>query len=653
MNSFSHDFEAAVKLIHDNLYASSNIRTPEELQDEFTKVFLSCQQLLRSGGFKFSLTAPNDDDAEFSQIEESFSAYKKEHSDYQSNIQIELDPKSSVMVARSLLTFDLLSTDRDWLGDALEVFRSTAAKRLGGQFFTDQRVTDFAINLLGFEPSKHVFVDTCAGTGGFLIAASKKISTSKTAKEKGIFGIEIDPKLSHLANATLKHLRPNQTPKVYNADSLHDRGWTSETSSKVNEKVVDMIASNPPFGIKITIKDPKIIDSYDLSRIWTSQEDGWERTSRVTFRAPDILFLERNLKLVKPGTGRIALVLPYQILSGPRTGYVREWLLRHARLLAVVDLPDDTFQPWTGTKTALVMAERREVPLEKWEPEDYPIFMAVSEHIGHDRRGKPVLDENGAIYTDLPDIQETYQDWLASGRLENPSSKGFVISASEIGKENDLRINASFFNPKASQLRDEFVIGKSTNNYEVRRFGDLVEAIVCPGRFKRKYVDTHVEGIPFLGGSNIVQFSVQTKKFLAKDDPHLSDLIVKAGWLLVTRSGSTGIVSSVPKTWDGVAMSDHVIRIVPKENSEIPIEYLEAYLRSELGQKLISAEVFGSVIDEITPGQIAALPVPIPKNEATLASIVSTQKKANSGREAAANSTVRAVEEIDSFHESF
>ena len=49
---------------------------------------------------------------------------------------------------------------------------SGVAKRLGGQFFTDQRVTRLAVDLLEYDPAKHDFVDICSGTGGFLIAAA-------------------------------------------------------------------------------------------------------------------------------------------------------------------------------------------------------------------------------------------------------------------------------------------------------------------------------------------------------------------------------------------------------------------------------------------------------------------------------------------------
>jgi restriction endonuclease S subunit len=125
----------------------------------------------------------------------------------------------------------------------------------------------------------------------------------------------------------------------------------------------------------------------------------------------------------------------------------------------------------------------------------------------------------------------------------------------------------------------------------------MVSRIFCPGRFTRKYVDEESGGVPFLGGANILHFSVNTRKFLSKDDPNLEELIVREGWLLITRSGSTGIVSSVPKAWDGVAISEHVIRVVPDKSKPVSAEYLEAYLRSDLGQNLIAAGVFGSVID--------------------------------------------------------
>ena len=642
----NHEFESAIMAIFDHLYATSNIKLPEELSAEVTKVLLTIQWARKSNRlpeFQFagSFTAKD--------LKSLFSEYVLDAGHYKGKSKLVLDEKSLIYVYDKLSLYDVESAERDWLGDALEVFRATTSKRLGGQFFTDQRVTDLALGILNYRPATDLFVDTCAGTGGFLIAAAK-IAKRDGENPFGIKGIELDSTLSHMANSTLQNYLEPLGGAVFNSDSLVSDNWTPATRASIPEGSIDLIASNPPFGTKITIKDEEILSRFELGHVWSKTSSGWSKTNRTTPRAPDILFLERNLNLVKPGTGKIALVLPYQILSGPKTGYIRDWLLRHARVLAVIDLPDDTFQPWTGTKTSLLVAERRDKPLQSWTGESYPVFMSIAEQIGHDRRGKPVLNESGEILCDLPEIGLEYQSWSEDPMTKVSSPKCFIADAAQVTLESDLRLNAGFFSPSAHSARENLQIGSVQKDFRVERFGDLVSNIFCPGRFKRNFVEDGTGGLPFLGGANILHFSINTKKYLSKDDPNLQELIVREGWLLITRSGSTGIVSSVPKAWDGVAISEHVIRVIPDESKRISAGYLEAYLRSQLGQELIAAGVFGSVIDEITPEQIAELPVPIPTDPHVLDRVTEIQTVANEGRQLAADSTVRAIEEITKFH---
>ena len=642
----NHEFESEIMGIFNHLYATSNIRLPEELSIEVTKVLLLMQWGRLAGKLpKFQLAGGLSS----KELKSLFAEYVKASRHYKGSTQLLLNDKSLVYVYDRLEMYDVESVERDWLGDALEVFRATASKRLGGQFFTDQRVTDLALDILGYDPKKHLFVDTCSGTGGFLIAAAK-VAKRAGVKPAGIRGIEIDSTLAHMANSTLQNYMETADTVVETADSLSSKDWSKTTKKHVPEGLVDLIASNPPFGTKITTKDESVLSEFELGHVWSKSQTGWIKTDRVTPRAPDILFLERNLKLVKPGTGKVALVLPYQILSGPKTGYIREWLLRNAIVIAVVDLPDDTFQPWTGTKTSLLVAQRRAKPLPKWDEESYPVFMAMTEEIGHDRRGKPVLDADGEILTDLPGVGEEFQKWSNKSIKKISSPKAFISDAAQVCLESDLRLNAAFFSPNAHSARENLQIGTVNKDFRVERFGDMVGRIFCPGRFTRKYVEEDSGGVPFLGGANILHFSVNTRKFLSKDDPNLEELIVREGWLLITRSGSTGIVSSVPKAWDGVAISEHVIRVVPDKSKPVSAEYLEAYLRSELGQNLIAAGVFGSVIDEITPEQISELPVPLPTRPSAIAKVSDFQTQANEGRQLAAYSTVRAIEEITEFH---
>jgi type I restriction enzyme M protein len=89
----------------------------------------------------------------------------------------------------------------------------------------------------------------------------------------------------------------------------------------------------------------------------------------------------------------MAMVIPNGILNNPSLSYVRHWLLRHVQILAVVDMQRDLFQPANDTQTSIVLMRRLnagEVAQAEAKGLDYPIFMAVAEKIGHDKRGNVI-----------------------------------------------------------------------------------------------------------------------------------------------------------------------------------------------------------------------------------------------------------------------
>ena len=350
---------------------------------------------------------------------------------------------------------------------------------------------------------------------------------------------------------------------------------------------------------------------------------------------PDILFTEQNLRLLRPG-GRLAIVLPYQLLSGPQCVWFRKWLIEQTEIRAVVDLPADTFQPYTGTKTSLVLLQR---PRNDGRPRSHNIFMACPRWIGHDRRGNPMYryapdgSETDTVLTDFPEVEQTYEEFRqGNSQLEITNPQTFVIKSDELLRTYNFRIDARFHKIGLSTKKSTVQLGCRSEKTE--RLKNLVERIFYPGRFKRRYVERSPGAIPFLGGTNISQLLVKTDKWLAPDNPHLDQLRVQKGWLLVTRSGSTGIVSSVPAAWDGFAISEHVIRIVPSTDAVVPGEYLLAYLRSEQAQRTIHRGIFGSVIDEISPDYLGDLPVPIPKAK-ELEKIVKAVQTAEKSRQKA------------------
>ena len=87
----------------------------------------------------------------------------------------------------------------------------------------------------------------------------------------------------------------------------------------------------------------------------------------------------------------MGIVLPDGIYGNDKLGYIREYLKKNTKILAVIDVPSETFQPNTSTKTTILIAKK----IKENEPiKDHRIFMAICEKCGHDRRGNPIGEDD-------------------------------------------------------------------------------------------------------------------------------------------------------------------------------------------------------------------------------------------------------------------
>ncbi len=112
----------------------------------------------------------------------------------------------------------------------------------------------------------------------------------------------------------------------------------------------DVILANPPFAGEM--KDKKMLAHYDLARPALHRaKDKQAKEER------DVLFIERIVKMLRPG-GRAAIVLPQGKFNNSSLAFIREWILRKARLLAVVGLHGNSFKPHTGTKTSVLFLQK-------------------------------------------------------------------------------------------------------------------------------------------------------------------------------------------------------------------------------------------------------------------------------------------------------
>jgi type I restriction enzyme M protein len=128
--------------------------------------------------------------------------------------------------------------------------------------------------------------------------------------------------------------------------------------------------------------------------------------------APEVLFIQRAVDWLKPG-GRMGIVLPDGILGNPGDGYIRQWILRHCWVLASVDLPVETFivEANVNILTSLLFLKKKTAEEIKaadlGQQPDYPVFMAVAEKVGFDRRGNPLYQRSPDGEEILVDVEET------------------------------------------------------------------------------------------------------------------------------------------------------------------------------------------------------------------------------------------------------
>ena len=675
----SHHLQSRVDQFYDHLYANATTRTPAGICAEVGKILHSgmyweeCKQ--KHPAFDYdrqqirALIAQEAHTCRYvaSQVREAYAEMNAAWSLYEPDSEISLNDLNIGYTVAQLSGLYLTDPKRDVFGDVIEIIRSNWAKRVGGQFFTDQRVTSLAMTLLDFDPRRgDDLVDICAGTGGFLLAGMNHIralldDATKPASEgtliklavSSIKGLEVDEQIAGLANASLQsRLGTKSRTFVSRCDSLNI-AELAKNDSGIRPGIHLCAASNPPFGTKITIKDPEVLREYDLAGI-QARSNGFliDGFGKLTPRAPDILFLEQNIRLLVPGSGRLAIVLPYQILSGPQTLFVREWLLQHAKVLAVIDLPNETFQPHTGTKTSLLVVKRRKEPLNNPRDDaEGSVFMAMPRWIGHDRRGHPVFRRNADgslaedVLSDFEEVKASYRAYQSGGNPRDVYDQCFAVPYKNLVTDGLLRVNALFNKPLngASSSNGQGVFDVEDSGWKTIKIRDVVKRIFYPGRFRRDYVDPSPDAVPFLGGSNITELIATTDKWLRSDDPKLEALRVEKGWVLITRSGSTGIISCVPPAWDGSAMSEHVIRIVP-DPAKLDPHYILAFLRTAYAQEVIKRGVFGSVIDEITPEFIGDIDMPVPASPKALEAIAGKVRKAEEARQKAIEGYVEALD---------
>ncbi|MHB0704107.1 class I SAM-dependent DNA methyltransferase [Roseomonas mucosa] len=240
---------------------------------------------------------------------------------------------------------DWYSAQEEGIGNLYEglLEKNAAEKKSGaGQYFTPRPLIDCMVALMKPKAGE-IIQDPAAGTGGFLVAADRRIKDEtdeffELSEAQAYF--QRRQALSGLEHVADTHRLCLMNLMLHGIEGSVDPGDTLSPDGEALPKA-DLILTNPPFGTK----------------------KGGGRPTRSDFSITadssnkQLAFVEHIVRALKPG-GRAAVVVPDNVLFEDNTGRrLRTWLMELCELHTILRLPTGIFYA-QGVKTNVLFFTR-------------------------------------------------------------------------------------------------------------------------------------------------------------------------------------------------------------------------------------------------------------------------------------------------------
>jgi type I restriction enzyme S subunit len=204
----------------------------------------------------------------------------------------------------------------------------------------------------------------------------------------------------------------------------------------------------------------------------------------------------------------------------------------------------------------------------------------------------------------LSDLQVHSAGYAAS------SAHIFQVRSHDVfGQQNrfgSVRLDATYYDPLAAKLR-KLILGSGG-----KELGSVLLGVRNSRLRKRLYVDDPSDGVPMIGGKQLMQIRPSDVSYLSKAlTRNLQEETVRTGWTLVSCGGTLGRTLFVHRNLEGWAVSQHVMRLLPDESQVWP-GYLYAFVASPYGQIQVAQRAYGSVIPELRDFQFDSIAIAVP-----------------------------------------
>jgi type I restriction enzyme M protein len=578
-----------------------------KLYDEHNNAKLDLQFGITSSEYRNILAnRPNDFEPRIGKL---FDTVRSKYGSLFSDDALKLKPLTLAYIVGRLQYISLVQTPGDVKGEAFQTFVYRHQRGDRGEFFTPHPIVRLAVEMIAPRPNEKI-IDPACGSGGFLIQAISYICRNypnidkPTYVRERISGIEFNPDVALSAMIRLA-FEGGAGTEIICANAL--------VENEQFNNAFDIVLTNPPFGSKGKIEDQRILKSYLLARRWNrTSNDEWEVTRSVLAgQSPEILFIEKCLKLLRPG-GRMAIVLPDGLLQNVSNSHIRFWIRSQVKVLGVVSIPQEAFVPYgTGIKTSLLLLQKLPASADR-------VFMAQIQKIGYDVKGQPAYkrDESGkfvrtsaglpVIDDDIDEIVRAYHQ-LQNGNFEFESDT--IYSVPE--KMLNARLDVEHYRPKDRKLLEHLQASGA------KPLGEIADILNETDDFRlASNGDIRYIAISDVDARTMQVVSQQIIK--PHEAPSRATYRVRQGDIITAISGaSTGTprhaTALITEDEDG-AICSNGFAVLRNIHGVEPL-FLLAYMRTEYYLRQVRRLMTGHAIPAISIDDLAKVLVPVPPVE--------------------------------------
>ncbi|NMM24536.1 MAG: SAM-dependent DNA methyltransferase, partial [Phycicoccus sp.] len=277
------------------------------------------------------------------------------------------------------------------------------SNKKAGEYYTPRSVVRLLVNILDPQEGESVY-DPASGTGGMLIEVIQHVKDAGGRPQLlwgKLFGQEKVLTTSGIARMNLL-LHGIEDFKVVRGDTLRDPAFFDRDQLAQ----FDCVIANPPFSLKAWGDEQ-----------WASDPWGRNKLGGVPPASyADWAWVQHMLTSARPGTGRVAVVLPQGALFRVGAeGRIREHILNADKVEAIIGLGPNLFYG-TGL-AACIMILRDQKPVE------HKNQVLVVDAATLFRRGR---NQNTLEPEHATTILDAYQRW-GSPRMADTLIAGFMI----------------------------------------------------------------------------------------------------------------------------------------------------------------------------------------------------------------------------------